>query len=120
MTKPINHEEAYELAQMKQDESNLARCYLAMKEERGAALADARRYRWLRDGRCPFFGVVIKEGPDDHGWFPTIESNLDEAIDAALAEVPLTQDQGKALDKAFWKQVEVVDEGFEEDKNGNV
>lgn len=38
MSEIINHEEAYLLACLKQSESNLARCYLDMKEQRDELL----------------------------------------------------------------------------------
>lgn len=44
---PVNHEEAYQLAQMKQGESNLARCYLAVRE--ALDFANSEGFQWPAD-----------------------------------------------------------------------
>lgn len=50
-------------------------------EERDALAKDAARYRWLRDKSNT---VYLKDGPDDHGWFPSDSEDIDAAADAAM------------------------------------
>ena len=73
-----NHDEARSLAHYKRENSNLARCYLALDIEVAELRRDAERYRWLKANH-------LQTGTDS--WIRTGE-DLEEAIDAALGEQP--------------------------------
>jgi hypothetical protein len=87
MTDPIiNHEEAAQLAAIKRDESNLARCYLDAVQRIAELEKDAQNVMAELDAMNANFQGMLK---DRNGWRETarsLEKAATEARQAALEE----------------------------------
>lgn len=78
-----NHDEARSLAHYKRENSNLARCYLALDIEVAELRRDAERYRWLRDHWWLDDKADATPAPMMNAQSP---EQFDAAIDAALGD----------------------------------
>jgi hypothetical protein len=86
-----NHSEAYELACLKRGESNLARCYLELREAKGAAVAAGLTAEVIRETMIKHFGWLGAVS-----WADDIKAMTADLL-AALATPVQADDQAPAI-----------------------